>query len=483
MSVAPELFLYNTLTRRTEPFETLEPGLVRMYVCGVTVYDDAHIGHAMSAIVFDMLRRYLEWRGYRVLHIVNFTDVDDKIINRANALGRDPHELTEHYISEFLQQLAALNVLPATFYPRATQTMPEIISFIEHLIAKGFAYPASAHPELPDQDVYFRVAKADDYGKLSRRSLDEMLSGTRVEVAEYKESPADFALWKAAKPDEPYWDSPWGRGRPGWHIECSAMSLKHLGEQLDIHGGGNDLIFPHHENEIIQSESLTGKVPFARFWVHNGMVQLVNPQTGNVEKMSKSLGNLVTIKDFLSQHPADVLRLIVLGSHYRKPLTYNADVLADNTRRFERLRGALLPATGTDAGSPAVATLAQASHTAEQDFLAAMRDDLNTSGALAALFELVRAINIARDLGVAQEPLTAAQQTLRDLAGVLGLRLTDPHPTAQHEATPFIDLLVTLRSELRAAKQFALADSVRERLAALGVVLEDTPQGTRWKVE
>lgn len=215
MSVAPELFLYNTLTRRTEPFETLEPGLVRMYVCGVTVYDDAHIGHAMSAIVFDILRRFLEWRGYRVLHIVNFTDVDDKIINRANALGCDPHELTEHYISEFLQQLAALNVLPATFYPRATQTMPEIINFIKQLIAKGFAYPAAAHAELPDQDVYFRVAKANDYGKLSRRSLDEMLSGTRVEVAEYKESPADFALWKAAKPGEPYWDSPWGARATG----------------------------------------------------------------------------------------------------------------------------------------------------------------------------------------------------------------------------------------------------------------------------
>ncbi len=479
MTAVPTLHLYNTLTRRTEPFETLEPGLVRMYVCGVTVYDDAHIGHAMSALVFDVLRRYLEWRGYRVLHIVNFTDVDDKIINRANALGRDPNELTEQYINEFLEQLAALNVLPASFYPRATQTMPEIISFIERLIAQGYAY-AAAPAGSPDQDVYFRVAQVPDYGKLSRRSLDDMLSGTRVEVTDYKESPADFALWKAAKAGEPYWDSPWGRGRPGWHIECSAMSLKHLGEQMDIHGGGNDLIFPHHENEIIQSESLTGKVPFARFWVHNGMLQLVNAETGAVEKMSKSLGNLVTIKSFLARYEAEVLRLLVLGSHYRKPLTYNDEIVADNVRRLERLRGALLPATGAATSGAAVDALASAAAAAVPTFTAAMDDDLNTSGALAALFDLVRAINVARDAGVAAEPLAAAQQTLRALAGVLGLRL-EPHLGLAQATAPFVDLLVELRGELRKAKQFALADMVRDRLMALGVVLEDTPQGTRWK--
>lgn len=481
MTTATTLHLYNTLTRRSEPFETLEPGLVRMYVCGVTVYDDAHIGHAMSALVFDVLRRYLEWRGYRVLHIVNFTDVDDKIINRAHALGRDPNELTEQYINEFMEQLAALNVLRASLYPRATQTMPDIISFIERLIAQGYAY-AAAPDGSADQDVYFRVAQVSDYGKLSRRSLDDMLGGTRVEVTDYKESPADFALWKAAKAGEPYWDSPWGRGRPGWHIECSAMSLKHLGEQMDIHGGGNDLIFPHHENEIVQSESLTGKVPFSRFWIHNGMLQLVNATTGAVEKMSKSLGNLVTIKGFLARYEADVLRLLVLGSHYRKPLTYNDEIVADNVRRLERLRGALLPATGNVASGAAVDALAAAAAATEPAFAVAMDDDLNTSGALAALFELVRAINVARDAGVAAEPLAAAQQTLRDLAGVLGLRLELQARTDQ-AAAPFVDLLIELRGELRKAKQFALADMVRDRLTALGVVLEDTSQGTRWKFE
>lgn len=464
--------LYNTLTRRTEPLETIEPYVVRMYVCGVTVYDTAHIGHAMSAIVFDIVRRYLEWRGYRVQHVVNFTDVDDKIIARANDLGRDPHALTEHYIAEFMTQLEALHVLPATIYPRATQTMPEIIAFIQGLIDQGHAYPA-------DGDVYFRVASFPEYGKLSGRSLDDMLSGTRFEVDPRKESPADFALWKAAKPDEPAWDSPWGPGRPGWHIECSAMNLKHLGEQIDIHGGGNDLVFPHHENEIAQSESLTRKC-FARYWLHNGMLQLVNAQTGQVEKMSKSLGNLVTIEDFLRRYEAAVFRLIVLGSHYRRPLTYNEEIAADNARKLERLRGALLPATGTLTAGTAVESLTTATEAARASFVATMDDDFNTAGALAHLFDLVRAINTARDAGVGDQPLTQSQATLRELAGVLGLRLEAPQPS-QHDTAPFIELLIETRLSLRKAKQYELADQLRQRLADLGVVLEDTPQGTRWK--
>jgi cysteinyl-tRNA synthetase len=266
--------LYSTLSRKKELFETIEPGKVRMYVCGVTVYNKAHIGHAMFALVFDTLRRYLTYRGYEVRQVINFTDVDDKIINRANQMGMDPFQLAENYINEFRGQIAALNILPATVNPRATLEMPQIIRMIEGLIAKGYAYPAEG-------DVYFRVTRDDDYGKLSGRKLEDMQAGSRIDIGEIKENPMDFALWKAAKPGEPFWESPWGMGRPGWHIECSAMNLTHLGEQIDIHGGGNDLIFPHHENEIAQTESYTGK-PFARYWVHNGMLQFGG------EKMSKS---------------------------------------------------------------------------------------------------------------------------------------------------------------------------------------------------
>lgn len=474
MKIYMPIQIYNTLTRKTEPLETIEPGVVRMYVCGVTPYDDAHIGHAMSAIVFDVIRRYLEYRGYTVRHIVNFTDVDDKVIARAEQIGRDPLKLSGELADSFLAQLKALNVQPASDYPRVTQTIPDIVSFIDGLVAKEHAYAANG-------DVYFRVMSDEDYGKLSGRSLDEMLSGTRFEVDPRKESPADFALWKAAKPGEPAWESPWGLGRPGWHIECSAMSMKHLGEQIDIHGGGNDLVFPHHENEIAQSESLTDK-PFARYWVHNGMLQLVNPQTREVEKMSKSLGNVVTIDSFLDQYDGDVFRLIVLSSYYRNPLTYNTEIAADNARKLDRLLTALQPAVGSTDEGPAVDTLGQTVVQARESFVAAMDNDFNTASALATLFDLVRAINSARDAGVGGEPFAAAQAALRELAGVLGLQL-NPQPKAkQQDVAPFIDLLVELRGELRKAKQFALADQLRTRLADLGVTLEDSPQGTRWKL-
>lgn len=462
--------LYNTLSRRVEPLETIEPQVVRMYVCGVTVYDNAHIGHAMSAMVFDTIRRYLEWSGYTVKHIVNFTDVDDKIIMRANQQGRDPQELAEHYIQEFSAQLAELNILPATAYPRATGTMQEIIDFISDLIKNGHAYEAEG-------DVYFRVKSDEDYGKLSGRSLDDMLSGTRFEVDPRKESSADFALWKAAKPGEPFWPSPWSDGRPGWHIECSAMSMKYLGEQIDIHGGGNDLVFPHHENEIAQSESLTGK-SFARYWVHNGMVQFVNPETRLVEKMSKSLGNVVTIDGFLKEYDADVFRLIVLSSYYRNPLTYNGEVAADNARKLERFLGALRPAVGNKPDSHN--QLSRASELARSGFKAAMDNDFNTSSALAALFELVRSINVARDAEIGGAEFEAAQATLRELAGVLGLRLREPKQKSQ-EAAPFIELLIEMRTALRKAKQYELADTLRTRLSELGVTLEDGPKGTTYR--
>jgi cysteinyl-tRNA synthetase len=467
--------IYNTLTRTKEPLQTLAPGVVKIYVCGVTVYDQAHIGHAMSALVFDVIRRYLEFRGYTVQHVVNFTDVDDKIINRAAQLGRDPKELAESYVAEFMEELAALQVKRATAYPRATETMSEIIRFIAGLIESDHAYEAGG-------DVYFRVASDPDYGKLSGRNLQDMLAGTRFEVDERKESPADFALWKAAKPGEPFWPSPWGNGRPGWHIECSAMNLKHLGEQIDIHGGGNDLIFPHHENEIAQTESLTGK-EFAHYWMHNGMLQIhTRTEDGSVklEKMSKSLGNVVTIRDFLREHEADVLRLIVLSSYYRSPLAYGEAIVADQERKLARLRSALEPSAGDTTSGPAVESLAEVVQSAHEHFAQAMDDDFNTAGALAALFELVRAINTARDAGIGGEPFAAAQAALRELAGVLGLQL-DPQRQNDQQAAPFIDLLVELRAELRKAKQFALADMVRSRLTELGITLEDTPQGTRWK--
>jgi len=465
------LKIYNTLTRKKEDFETLEPGRVRMYVCGPTVYANAHVGHAMSALVFDILRRYLEYRGYEVRHVMNFTDVDDKIIARANQSGEDPFQLAERYIQQYERNLADLNVLPATVNPRATREIEHIQKIIQELIAKGYAYPTA------DGDVYFRVRKDEDYGKLSRRSFDDVRGGTRVEVDEAKEDPLDFALWKSAKPGEPSWDSPWGKGRPGWHIECSAMSLHHLGEQIDIHGGGNDLIFPHHENEIAQSESLTGK-PFVRYWVHNGMLQLGG------EKMSKSLGNLVTIDDFLKDHEANVLRLMVLNSGYRSPLTFNDEVVEQTERALERLRSGLrpcLPGAG-GAAEAAVQTLQQQAERTREDFIAAMDDDFNTAGALAALFELVRAINQTRDSGATDDQLRPAQDLLLELSGVLGLQL-EQQDKGSAQADPFINLLVSVRSELRRQKLWALSDQIRDRLAELGVVIEDSREGSTWRWE
>ncbi len=463
------LHVYNTLTKRLEPFKPLDPPWVKMYVCGPTVYDKAHIGHAMSAVVFDVVRRYLEYRGYRVVHVMNFTDVDDKIIRRANELGIPPLDLAQRYIQEWFEHVHALNLLPAHYYPRVSLVIPQIIHMVQVLIKKGYAY-------VVDGDVYYRVRKFRGYGKLSGRNVDEMRAGARVEVDERKEDPLDFALWKAAKPGEPSWESPWGPGRPGWHIECSAMNYYFLGEQIDIHGGGTDLIFPHHENEIAQSEAFTGKIPFARYWLHNGMLQLRG------EKMSKSLGNLVTIDEFLQEHEADVFRLIVLSSHYRKPLGYDEGVVADAEKALQRLRGGLRPPMGrAEEGDEAAALEAQVRDVREK-FLAAMDDDFNTAGALGHVFTLVRAINTARDAGVGGRPFARAQATLLELAHTLGLELKEEAAAA--DVVPFIEHLIEIRSELRKQKQWALADRIRDRLNALGVALEDTPQGTvwRWKV-
>jgi cysteinyl-tRNA synthetase len=423
----------------------------------------------MSALVFDIIRRYLVYRGYQVRHVMNYTDVDDKIIRRAAVLGMEPLKLAEKYIEEFSLHLNDLNILPATHYPRATEEINQIVQMIRELGENGYAYEVNG-------DVYFRVSLDKNYGKLSGRRLEDMQAGARIEVDERKEHPMDFALWKSSKPGEPAWDSPWGKGRPGWHIECSAMNLHHLGEQIDIHGGGNDLIFPHHENEIAQTECLSGK-PFARYWVHNGMMQLAG------EKMSKSLGNLVTVEDFLSRHEADVLRMMVLNSSYRNPLTYSDEVLFQAERALERLRLALRPLL-VEGGGAAADELGQKlkgqMEATRQGFVECMDDDFNSAGALGQLFDLVRVINQARDAGAASHVLGPAQSLLRELMEVLGLR-TERVVERASQAAPFVQLLVDLRSELRKQKLWAQADMVRNRLLELGVILEDSRDATTWR--
>ncbi len=462
------LKIYNTLTRKTEEFQTLEPGRVKMYVCGVTVYNDAHVGHAMSAIVFDIIRRYLEYRGYKVKHVMNYTDVDDKIIARANQLGEDPLKLSQRYIEDYARDLADLNVLPAASNPQVSKTMPLIIEFIQGLIRKEAAYAAS------NGDVYFRVTSDDDYGKLSGRKLEDMQAGARIEVGEQKEHPMDFALWKAAKPGEIFWESPWGRGRPGWHIECSAMNLAELGEQIDIHGGGNDLIFPHHENEIAQTESYTGK-EFSRYWIHNGMLQLGG------EKMSKSLGNIVSIKEFLSKRSSDAMRMLVLNGTYRAPLMFNDETLDAAERNVERLKSALKPASPSASGLDAdnLSALSAAVESAEARFVEAMDNDFNTAGAVAALFELSKFINTGRDNGATAGQLQPAQDVFKRLAGVLGLKLEEKKGSSEQEAQ--VNALLAERTEARQLKQWKRSDEIRDQLKEMGVVIEDGKDGTTWK--
>ena len=450
--------LYNTLSGQVEEFVPAEGNLVKMYVCGVTPYSATHVGHALSYVVFDTLRRYLEHKGYEVRHIQNFTDIDDKIIQRALESGVSEDELVEEFIGDYFHTMDALNIQRASEYPRATREIPRIIDAISGLIDRGHAYPAAG-------DVYFRVTSKDDYGKLSHRTLDSMIAGARIQVDENKEHPMDFVLWKGAKPGEPSWESPWGPGRPGWHIECTAMSLEYLGEQLDIHGGGQDLVFPHHENEIAQSECYTGAKPFSRYWMHNGLLQLGS------DKMSKSLGNLVSVVEALERYSPDAMRLYFLSSHYRSPLAYSDEGAAAVERSLERVRRALVPGNGSGPEVEADAHRAR--------FAAAMDDDLNTPQAVAALFDLARDINRGRDAG---QRIDAGQAALRELGGVLGLTFEDrSSPEDSLAAAPFIDLLVSVRTELRAARQFALADQIRDGLAEQGVTLEDGPRGTQWQ--
>ena len=474
--------VFNTLTGQKEEFRP-KGKTVNIYVCGVTVYDDCHIGHAMSYVLFDVIRRYLEFKGYKIKHVQNFTDIDDKIINRANQLGVSSSELADKYIDEYFRDMDALNIKRVHVYPKATEEIPKIIEVIQGLITKGFAYES-------DGSVYFRVKNFPGYGKLSHQALDDIISRCSVEEGK-KEYPLDFALWKAAKPGEPFWQSPWGQGRPGWHIECSAMALKYLGKSLDIHGGGQDLIFPHHENELTQSESFTGVVPFAKYWLHNGLLQL------GEDKMSKSLGNLITVKQALERYSADAIRLFILGSHYRSPLTYGEETLKAAEVGMERLR----QATRDGGGSSGKAVLD--SEPFRRRFVDSMDDDFNTAQAVAALFDLAREINRTREENC---DVADAQNTLVELAKVLGFTLEEP-TRPPLETGPFIallselsrefrqaprhdpemkveqliQLLIETREELRKAKQWQPADMVRQRLVDLGVALEDTPKGTVWK--
>jgi len=449
--------VFNTLSGQREDFHP-RGETVTMYVCGITAYDLSHIGHAMTYIIFDVIKRYLEFRGYKVRHVQNFTDIDDKIIERANQLGIPPAELASKYTDQYFADMDALNIGRADVYPKATEEIPKVIEVIRSLLAKGCAYEFEG-------SVYFRVRNFPDYGKLSHRNLSEMISKAS-NYEEKKEYPLDFALWKASKPGEPFWESPWGRGRPGWHIECSAMALKYLGNTIDIHGGGQDLVFPHHENEIAQSESFTQETPFVRYWLHSGLMQQ------DKQKMSKSTGNLIGIKDTLARFSSDAIRLFILSSHYRSPLSYSEEALEASERGAERLRSAL----SQKGNGEEEITVLDVKHF-EQRFVEAMDDDFNTAQAIAVLFELTREVNRSADQGA---NITKAQHILLKLAGILGLTLEEKtRLTPDVEA--FISLLASTRDDLRQNQQWQLADKIRTRLADLGVILEDTPQGTRWK--
>ncbi len=454
--------IFNEMTGQKEEFVPIgDP--VKMYVCGVTPYDNSHFGHAMSYIFFDVIRRYIKFSGFKLKYVQNVTDIDDKIINRANQRGISTSELTENFTASYFADMDALNIIRPDITPKATEEIPKIMEVVDRLIEKGYAYQTN------DGSVYFRISKDEDYGKLSRRTLDMMMAGARIEIGEQKEHPMDFALWKAAKPGEPSWDSPWGKGRPGWHIECTAMSIKYLGEQIDIHGGGQDLVFPHHENEIAQSESYSGKVPFAKYWMHNGFLQIAE------EKMSKSLGNMLTIKDVMARRSADAIRVFVLSSHYRSPLSFTWDGLESAEKGAERLSRAANRADSPDLSSDVLETV-----TYRREFVEAMDDDFNSAKAMGILFDLAREINQAADSG---KNIENARNLLKQLAReVMGLRLEVQEHTAESiEAAPFIELLIRTRYELRQAKQYQMADQIRKTLADLGILLDDTPTGTTWK--
>ncbi|HZT05549.1 MAG TPA: cysteine--tRNA ligase [Chloroflexota bacterium] len=454
------LRISNTLTGAKDVFEPIgDP--VRMYVCGMTPKFHPHVGHARLFVSADIIRRTLEWRGYRVRHVQNFTDIDDKIIARAQSEGLTASQVARNYTDAYFDVMARLHVKPADVYPSVTGFMPQIIEYVEGLIDRGFAYEV-------DGDVYFEVDRFRDYGKLSGRTEESGMVGVRKELEPGKRDPRDFALWKRAKPGEPSWPSPWGEGRPGWHIECSTMVRETLGDQIDIHCGGQDLIFPHHENEIAQSESYTGCVPFARYWPHVGLVM-----TGS-EKMSHSLMNFTTVADVLQQYEPAALRLALLQVHYRAPMVFSEEGIAGASRSLRTLRAAY----GAQPEPPVPPT--SASHEMLTRFGAYMDDDFNTPGALGVLFDTAHEINRLGGKGSEAAALRAAFRTMVD---VLGIPLTRDEALAPSNVDPFIDLLVEIRGQLRADRQWGMADRIRNRLKELGVALEDTPDGTEWRFE
>lgn len=461
--------LYNTLTQKKEEFVPIEEGKVRMYSCGPTVYNYFHIGNARPFIVFDVLRRFLEYIGYDVKFVQNFTDVDDKIINRSIEEGITAAEVADKYIAEYFKDADALGIRRADVHPRVSDHMPEIIEMIKALEERGLAYNV-------DGNVYYQVDHFHDYGKLSKQSIDDLKSGARIDVNDEKRSPLDFALWKKKKDGEPYWESPWGQGRPGWHIECSAMSRKHLGESIDIHGGGQDLIFPHHENEIAQSEGSCG-CKFANYWVHNGYININN------EKMSKSKGNFFTVRDIAKHYDLEVVRMFMLMAHYRSPVNFSDELLGQAQNALERLYNAkyqmeyLLENNKTEAAAEEEKTWMDSLAQYKKGFIDAMDDDLNTADAIAAIFELVRDANSHLSESSSREAVKAALNLFEELTGVIGLAAKEKETNLESE----IEALIAQRQEARKNKNFALADEIRDALLAKGIILEDTREGVKWK--
>ena len=461
--------IFNTLTREKEEFKPITEGEVKIYACGPTVYNYIHIGNARPICVFDVLRRYLEYRGYKVTFVQNFTDIDDKIIKKANEEGTDYKTVSEKYIEEFWKDAKGLNFRPATVHPKATENIDKIIEIVSGLIENGHAYAV-------DGDVYFSPKTFPEYGKLSHQPLEELEAGARIMVGDIKRDPMDFALWKAAKPSEPYWDSPWGKGRPGWHIECSAMVCRYLGETIDIHCGGQDLIFPHHENEIAQSECFTGK-PFAHYWMHNGYINVDNV------KMSKSLGNFFTVRDVAEKYGYEPIRYLMISSSYRSPINYSVDIIEQCKASLQRLYtcrdGIDFEIKNAPDGELDDNIKAQFDKRVEQ-FIKAMDDDLNTADGIAAVFELARDINtLAVGKGVTKATAEYAAKIFDELTGVLGLVYNRKTETLDED----IDAMIEARTKARKEKNWAEADRIRDELKAMGIVLEDTAQGVKWHRE
>ncbi len=461
--------IFNTLTREKEEFKPITEGEVKIYACGPTVYNYIHIGNARPICVFDVLRRYLEYRGYKVTFVQNFTDIDDKIIKKANEEGTDYKIVSEKYIEEFWKDAKGLNFRPATVHPKATENIDKIIEIVSGLIENGHAYAV-------DGDVYFSPKTFPEYGKLSHQPLEELEAGARIMVGDIKRDPMDFALWKAAKPGEPYWDSPWGKGRPGWHIECSAMVCRYLGETIDIHCGGQDLIFPHHENEIAQSECFTGK-PFAHYWMHNGYINVDNV------KMSKSLGNFFTVRDVAEKYGYEPIRYLMISSSYRSPINYSVDIIEQCKASLQRLYtcrdGIDFEIKNAPDGEPDENIKAQFDKRVEQ-FIKAMDDDLNTADGIAAVFELARDINtLVVGKGVTKATAEYAAKIFDELTGVLGLVYNRKTETLDED----IDAMIEARTKARKEKNWAEADRIRDELKAMGIVLEDTAQGVKWHRE